>query len=325
MDAPSPNSTRAALRRVLIFVAALTLLLGMAWWEMIKDGGGKALHSYTVAIPFICFWLIRQERPDKYPGLAQPSRVLGGILVALGLGLALAGFLARREGAITSEVSWLTTQIGGWVLGVWGGVLALAGAPWFRRHAFPLGFLVFTIPIPQPVVDQIETGLQYASASVVEWVFMAIGQTYLRDARSFWLPGLRFVVAPECSGIRSTIVLFITSLLAGYLLLRSPWRRAILAGAIIPLGIARNTFRICTLTLMTVHVDPRVIESWLHSRGGPIFFGLSLIPLFGLLWWLRRRESGSPSGPGSMPPPPGAPLSSGPATPGLPTANPTGR
>lgn len=311
------------LRQSVWLLGLLTLLFGVAWWEMVKAGGGKALHSYTIAIPFICFWLIRQNDQGLAAPTFNPQRGLGGVLIVLGLGLGVGGFWAQRTGWLSSDVSWLTTQIGGWVLGVWGVLLACAGPAWCARHAFPLGFLAFTIPIPQPLVDNIETGLQYASASMVEQVFILVGQTYLRDARSFWLPGLRFVVAPECSGIRSTIVLFITSLLAGYLLLRSPWRRAVLASCIIPLGIARNTFRICTLTLLTVHVDPRVIESWLHSRGGPIFFGLSLVPLFALLWWLRRQEARKPASSGSRASTSITPQPAGPATPSVPAGQST--
>jgi hypothetical protein len=33
-----------------------------------------------------------------------------------------------------------------------------------------------------------------------------------------------------------------------------------------------------------------MIDSMIHHRGGPIFFALSLVPLFLLLWWLRRQE-----------------------------------
>jgi hypothetical protein len=36
-----------------------------------------------------------------------------------------------------------------------------------------------------------------------------------------------------------------------------------------------------------------MIDSVIHHRGGPIFFALSLIPLFLLLIWLRRSESPS--------------------------------
>ena len=33
-----------------------------------------------------------------------------------------------------------------------------------------------------------------------------------------------------------------------------------------------------------------MIDSGIHRRGGPLFFALSLVPLFLLLWWLRGRE-----------------------------------
>jgi exosortase/archaeosortase family protein len=58
----------------------------------------------------------------------------------------------------------------------------------------------------------------------------------------------------------------------------------------IPLGIIRNGFRVLTIGLLCVYVDPGMIHSIIHRRGGPIFFVLSLIPLFGLLFLLRKLE-----------------------------------
>jgi len=84
--------------------------------------------------------------------------------------------------------------------------------------------------------------------------------------------------------------LFITSLVAGYLFFKSPWRRAVLTCFVIPLAILRNGFRIFTIAMLCVHVSPDMINSPIHRRGGPIFFVLSLIPFFLLLVWLRRRE-----------------------------------
>jgi hypothetical protein len=49
------------------------------------------------------------------------------------------------------------------------------------------------------------------------------------------------------------------------------------------------------LSELCIRIGPHMIDSALHHHGGPIFFALSLIPLFGLLWWLRRGESVSPS------------------------------
>jgi len=33
-----------------------------------------------------------------------------------------------------------------------------------------------------------------------------------------------------------------------------------------------------------------MIHSVIHRRGGPFFFALSLIPLFLVLWWLRKGD-----------------------------------
>jgi exosortase/archaeosortase family protein len=106
----------------------------------------------------------------------------------------------------------------------------------------------------------------------------------------FQLPGISIMVAKECSGIRSSLVLVITSLLAANMFLRTTWRRALLVGAVIPLGLLRNGFRILVISLLCVHIGPEMINSPIHRRGGPIFFVASLIPLFVVLWWLRRGE-----------------------------------
>jgi exosortase/archaeosortase family protein len=60
--------------------------------------------------------------------------------------------------------------------------------------------------------------------------------------------------------------------------------------AVIPLGLLRNGFRILVISLLCVHIGPEMINSVIHRRGGPFFFAASLIPLFLLLWWLRRGE-----------------------------------
>jgi len=54
--------------------------------------------------------------------------------------------------------------------------------------------------------------------------------------------------------------------------------------------LLRNGFRILVISWLCVEIGPHMIESFIHHRGGPIFFGLSLIPLFAILWFLRRGE-----------------------------------
>jgi exosortase/archaeosortase family protein len=115
----------------------------------------------------------------------------------------------------------------------------------------------------------------------------------VRHGTVFELPGIVLRVAQECSGIRSSWVLFISSLIAAKMFLRSPWRRALLVAFVIPLGIVRNGFRIMVIGLLCVNIGPHMVHSDIHRRGGPLFFALSLLPLSLLVWWLRRREQRS--------------------------------
>ena len=121
-------------------------------------------------------------------------------------------------------------------------------------------------------------------------MFSLTGLPNVRSGNFFRLPTITIEVAEECSGIRSSWILFITSLVAAEMFLRSSWRRLILVALIIPLGVLRNGFRILVISWLCVEVGPHMIHSFIHHRGGPIFFALSLGPLFLLLWLLRRGE-----------------------------------
>jgi exosortase C (VPDSG-CTERM-specific) len=170
-----------------------------------------------------------------------------------------------------------------------GGFLFL-GARWMAAKAFPVAFLIFMVPLPDAAVDWLEKASMLASAESAAFYFSVAGTPVARHGTVFELPGIALRVAQECSGIHSSWVLFISSLLASHLFLRTRWRRIVLVAFVIPLGILRNGFRILVVGLLCVHIGPQMIDSAIHHRGGPFFFVLALVPLFLLLWWLRRQE-----------------------------------
>jgi len=139
-------------------------------------------------------------------------------------------------------------------------------------------------------VNWLEKASVLASAEAAALFFNLTGTPLARQGTVFELPGIVLRVGQECSGIRSSWVLFITSLLASHVFLRTRWRKIVLVAFVIPLGILRNGFRILVIGLLCVHVGPHMIDSTIHHQGGPLFFALSLVPLFLLLWWLRRQE-----------------------------------
>jgi exosortase/archaeosortase family protein len=88
------------------------------------------------------------------------------------------------------------------------------------------------------------------------------------------------------------LALLITSLLAGYVFLRSKWRRGILALSVVPVAIIKNGVRIVTLSLLAAYVDRGFLTGSLHHRyGGALFSVLALAALVPVLWLLQRQES----------------------------------
>ncbi len=96
------------------------------------------------------------------------------------------------------------------------------GSKWMAAAAFPVAFLIFLVPLPDVAVHWLERGSVLASADVSALLFNLTGTPLLRDAEIFRLPGIVLQIAQECSGIHSSWVLFITSLLASHLFLKSP-------------------------------------------------------------------------------------------------------
>jgi exosortase C (VPDSG-CTERM-specific) len=166
------------------------------------------------------------------------------------------------------------------------------GRRWMYSAAFPLFFLLFMVPMPDAMVNALETASKLASAEAASLIFGISGTPVLRDGTIFQLPNIVIEVGQECSGIRSSWILLITSVLVANLFLKENWRRAVLIGIVIPLAIIRNGFRVFVIGMLCVHIDPSMINSLIHRRGGPLFFALSLVPLFLFLWWLRRGETG---------------------------------
>ncbi len=291
-----PVEMSRAFKRYSLFLAVVAVCFGAAFWHWVQLAISGELYSHLPLIPIVVAYLVWLQRGVLRRVPLEPVRWLAMVLA---LGGAVAGVLAF-SGTLPGRGALLEDVVFWQMLGVY--LLTLAGAFWFfgfkviKQCLFPVLILAFVLPFPHRVFLGLQTFLQAASAEVSYWVLSMTGMPMLRDGFNFLLPGFAFNVAPECSGIRSTIVLFITSLVAGEVFLKSPGRRAILALIVVPLGVLRNTLRIFTIAMLCVHVDPSYVNSPIHHHGGPLFFLVSLIPFFLILGWLRRSEAGCKTG-----------------------------
>ena len=280
---------RTRLMWLLGFIGLLTVVFIKPLVALMQYSAGVDMHSHIVLIPVVSVYLLAL----RYRSLAtQYSSSPVWALVPLALGVLALGVVWKLI-PLAAPLS-LNDQLACYAM-AYVALLMVAGfvflgRGWMASAAFPVLFLLFMVPLPDGLVHWMETGSQLASAQAADWMFSLTGLPNVRSGNFFRLPTITIEVAEECSGIRSSWILFITSLVAAEMFLRSSWRRLILVALIIPLGVLRNGFRILVISWLCVEVGPHMIHSFIHHRGGPIFFALSLGPLFLLLWLLRRGE-----------------------------------
>ena len=281
---PLPNAKFLALPLLL-----LVLCFSKPLFQLANFALNSQLYSHILLIPFIAGYLVWLKRGHF---TTNPAPALSLAFVPLVIALTLLAFYWGRFhlGWVFAREDYLAIMTISFVLFLVSCCLVVLGRENVRLLAFPITFLFWMAPFPVAVRNAIEAFLQHGSADAAYLFFKASGMPVLRHNTHFQLPGFSMEVAPQCSGIHSSIVLFISALLAGHLLLRLRWTRAVLVLTVIPLALLRNGFRIFTLGQLCVQLDPGYIESDLHRRGGPIFFVLSLIPFFLLLFVLRKLE-----------------------------------
>jgi len=281
-----PRPQRLRIDGYVACIVLLTLLFIQPLTRLMLYAASSDLHSHIPLVPLVAGYLLYSQRGSlPVPG----GRSISGTALHGGIGLgALAAGIWWRDGlSVNDHLALMALAFVSFVAA--GGFLFL-GSKWMAAAAFPVAFLLFMVPLPDAAVAWFQRASALASAEAAALYFAIARTTLVRHGTVFELPGIVIEVAKECSGIHSSWALFITSLLASHLFLRNPWRRIVLVAFVIPLGILRNGFRILVIGLLCVHVGPHMIDSIIHRRGGPLFFALSLVPLFLLLWWLRRGE-----------------------------------
>jgi len=294
-------SAQRQVRRLLMATCLLAICFCVPLLKLVSFAWHSALFSYIILIPFISGYLIWSIRQTLNFEIVQPCWPGAIIAWAAGAGIMAWSWIARSQGWQPETQDYLSVTTLALLCCFWGLCLAVLGTKLLGQVFFPLAFLIFAVPMPTSWLENVDLFFQHTSAAAAQGFFVLAQEPMKGEGLLLHLTNITLRVAPECSGIHSTIVLVMTSLLASYLFLQRPWTRAVLVLATIPLAILRNGFRVFVLGMLCVHVDPEMIHSWVHTKGGPIFFALSLIPFFLLLLFLRKRGVAANSLPKTQP------------------------
>jgi exosortase len=286
----SEARTKSILKRDHGFFAVFLALSSCFFWKTLSSLVFYSLHdasgSHIVLIPFISLFLIYSERGRIF---SKTRRSLGP-----GTGLIVAGILTywaagRFIPSIEGNQSLVAAAIA--VILTWaGGFLAFYGGRAMRAAAFPLTFLLLMVPVPEAILARIIYAMQQGSTYIAVLIFKLVGVPVFRQGFVLSVPGFAIEIAQECSGIRSSIALFITAVLATHYFLRTPWKILLFIALVFPIAVIKNGVRVATLTLLSIYVDPSFLFGNLHRDGGFVFFGMALAILVPILFLLQKSE-----------------------------------
>ena len=284
--APPSPITRTAVYAA--FCAGVALASLPVLRALVEHSRNDETASHLILVPFVSVVLIYLRKEAIFSSVGFDAKA--ALVASLGVG----GLLLATYRPMFDLRESLSLAVASVVMVLAAGFMAAFGRQAFLAALFPILFFAFMIPIPAPVLALAVDALKRGSTELVTILFRVTGTPFHREGFVFALPNLVIEVADACSGIRSSIALVLTSLLAGYMYLNTARRRTALLLAVIPLVILKNGVRIVALTLLAIHVDREFLVGRLHNDGGIIFFLVSLALLALVLAWLRRSEAARP-------------------------------
>ena len=285
------TTERHAFLYQLISFAVLCLLPTVFAWGLL-NGLLKLIfedetYTHIPLIPLVSAYLIFTKRKSIFEKTSYAWKA-GSAVILCGVACLL---LARLDVWELIPANQDSLVVLGFVLAWMGAFVLLFGTTAFRAAAFPLLFLLFMVPVPQPLLSQAIFLLQEGSSKAAEWNYRLMGVPFFRQGFDFALPGVTIRVAEECSGIRSTLALLICTVLASHMFLRNSLNRILLCVVAIPIAIVKNGFRIASLSSLAAYVNPVFLTGPIHHKGGALFFLFALIPMALLLRFLQKSEN----------------------------------
>ena len=281
-----PPMTRFSAASKFAFLFGVSLVAG---WRPLADTFNLSLSNeeYT-HILLILPVVVALIALDRHILRSQPETGFqGGI--ALFMASAAIATLVRWGPGFHPDVQ-LSLAMLALVLWWVGAFVFCFGSQVSRSLLFPLCFLLWLVPFPTFILDWIIRLLQQGSAFTARLLFESLGVPVSQDGLFLSVPGVTLEVAKECSSIRSSLILIVTTMVMAQLCLRSPWRKALVIAAAVPLSVAKNGLRIFTIAMLGTRVDPGYLTGRFHHHGGSVFLLAALMVVFVLLWILRRGE-----------------------------------
>lgn len=261
---------------ILIFLFRDSLGFMLARWQSVEHS-----HGFLVPVLVIALLGLRTESQDD---LAAVSGAWIGVLLLV---LSLAMLLFGELGAV------YTVSQSGFIIGLWGLLLSLAGLRRFPMLWLPSLFLLFMVPLPPFLLNQFISMLQLIAASLGMLLIRATGLTVILEGNFVDVGAYQASVVDGSSSVRMVLPLFFVAASVAVLFRWRWWQRVLLLVFAVLTVIGVGGLRLAVTCLLAEHRDIGTAEAFLHgSAGVPLY--LTCIGIFLLPVWIlvHRRQGG---------------------------------
>jgi exosortase len=173
----------------------------------------------------------------------------------------------------------------------------VAGPSVARVLAGPLGLLLFVVPWPTTLVARLAFPLQLVSSAYAGQLAGMLGLPIVRDGVNLAVmpdlhraPVYEVVVAQECSGLTSIIVLLTIGYLIAYLTPIRTYLRAILLVSVIPLALILNAVRLTAILCIGTWYS-HSLAMWVHNHEEPVLVFFTTLCVIGIRRYLIDVDS----------------------------------
>jgi len=257
-------------------IAAAVFALGLAVmylptiWDAAHTLWTSENNAHGPLIVAVSAWWFWHRRRELGEALGAGAGAGAWILLLLGAAMYTVG---------RAQHVWML-EIGSSIPVLSGGIAALFGWRAVRTVRFAILFLLFAIPLPEPVIDELTAPLKRGVSLTAEELLYLTGYPVARDGVVLSLGQYKLLIADACSGLYS-----MTSLLALAVVYVNAVRHAgrlrnvLILLASLPIAFAANVMRVILLGLITYYWGDAAGQGFLHDAAGLAMFTTALVLL----------------------------------------------
>lgn len=259
----------------------LLALLGFIYQDglarMLTNWIDNEEYSHGWFIPLISGYLIWQKR-DEISSLPVDKPWPGVVLTLFGLAIYFLGEMS----AITVIVMYSM------IIVLAGVAMSLVGWTIFKRIWIAFLFLVFMIPIPSVIYQQLSQSMQLISSELGVMIIRLLGISVYLEGNVIDLGTYKLQVVEACSGLRYLFPLMSLAFICAYFFRDAFWKRILVFFSSIPIAISLNSLRIGVIGILVEYFGSDMAEGFLHDFEGWIVFMICLALLLLEIWALSR-------------------------------------